>query len=117
MTGGLLDYVRYLGWRAGVLLRTRAVKAVGALSAFVAAVVLFLVALAVESYWVFLAAGLGIWVLAVAGVWLAWSAAYPKPVRDWDIDLDGMPVVVDHGPVKPPYGTPERAAYDRDVAS
>lgn len=28
---------------------------------------------------------------------------------------DGVEMV-DHGPVKPPYGTPERAAYDREHA-
>jgi hypothetical protein len=70
---------------------SRRVKAWGAVAAFVAAPLLFLAALAIDSPWVFLAVGLGIWALAGVGLALVWSATRPEPVRDWDLDLDGLP--------------------------
>jgi len=57
---------------------TRRVKVVSAAAAYLTALVLFFAALAIESPQVYLAAGVGMWVLAGAGVLLLWSAVRPE---------------------------------------
>lgn len=110
-------------------MRRRRVKAWGAVAAFIAAPLLFLAALAIESPWVFLAAGLGIWALAIVGVLLTWSVLRPEPAprpaldpAAWDAAwADALGVVQMQPPPCSDLACPlcrsSRPDADRDVAS